>query len=148
MGTSIQCPVFYPLKKSRRSKGEENMGDWIWDKDKNSPDGSFFFFFPLWCYQHLIPPVFHKVTVVCNWRLTQDSGVSCDDGPHPFMVTLPIIRRFFQSASCCVTCRNYLMLKQKPWLCDGCWRSQNRATSCALRSCRLYKTQLFRCVSL
>lgn len=81
------------------------MGDWIWDKDlqKFSKRLFFFFFFPLWCYQHLIPPVFHKVTVVRIWRLTQDSGVNCDDGPHPFVVTLPLIRRLFQSAGCCVT---------------------------------------------
>lgn len=41
MGTSTQCPVFYPLEEGRRSKGKNSLRDWVRNKDyvacKNAP---------------------------------------------------------------------------------------------------------------
>lgn len=46
MGTSTQCPVFYPLEEGRRSKGKNSLRDWVRNKDyvacKNAPLSVFF----------------------------------------------------------------------------------------------------------
>lgn len=147
MGRSIQCPVFYPLKKKKEKQEKKGGGKYgrldlrqrlakILQTALFFSSSSSSFPLPLWCYQHLIPPVLHNTTVVRIWRLTQDSGLSSNDGPLSFVVTLPVITRFFfyfsQSAIRCVTHVRPTWqrpLGQKPWPHDGCWRSRNRATS-------------------
>lgn len=117
MGTSTQCPVFYPLEEGRRSKGKNSLRDWVRNKDyvarKNAPLSVFFFFNDVagtspqrflrrkWVL-HLAPPCLGECSDD-NPKAGSLSGGTARvfnsdgqmTGPHPSVVSRLVIRCFY-----------------------------------------------------